>query len=93
MEITQNQTEPKETEMAVVQELHTYLLPWHPSLLLTSRCRSPSKRDFSSGEKESGNSTFYDTERHIWLQEGCALLAAHRRAACFVSVCKQLFHV
>lgn len=45
-------------------EDNTYLLPWHPSLLLTSRCRSPSKRDFSSGENESGSSTFYKEQKH-----------------------------
>lgn len=63
MKLIQSLTEKWKFFKAEVQgEDNTYLLPWHPSLLLTSRCRSPSRRDFSSGEKESGSSTFC-TER------------------------------
>lgn len=44
--------------------LKTYPRPRHPNLLATSRCKSPSKRDLSSGEKESGNSTFWRERRN-----------------------------
>jgi len=49
----------------------TYPRPRHPNLLATSRCKSPSKRDLSSGEKESGNSTFWGnrwTGSGSWVQ-------------------------
>lgn len=42
----------------------TYPRPRHPNLLATSRCKRPSKRDLSSGEKESGNSTFWWERRN-----------------------------
>lgn len=65
LEFIHSMTEKCKFWKAAVQvEDNTYLLPWHPSLLLTSRCRSPSKSDFSSGENESGSSTFCEKKKY-----------------------------